>query len=76
LTNNNSYTVGRATKAVGVASPAYYADLACERGRCYLHELMRSNRGGLAGERVGEKAVECWEGGPTGDVMRDIMFYL
>src|SRR5712672_3121870 len=40
LTNTISYTFARATKAVSLAAPAYYADLACERGRCYLHKLL------------------------------------
>jgi hypothetical protein len=45
LTNSVSYMFARATKAVSLVSPAYYADLACERGRCYLHKLLQ----GLSG---------------------------
>jgi eukaryotic translation initiation factor 2C len=30
------YLFGRATKAVSICPPAYYADIACERARCYL----------------------------------------
>lgn len=40
LTHNICYLFGRANKAVSVCPPAYYADLACERARCYLHGLM------------------------------------
>lgn len=40
LTHNVCYLFGRANKAVGICPPAYYADLACERARCYLHGLM------------------------------------
>ncbi|EER22939.1 Piwi domain containing protein [Coccidioides posadasii C735 delta SOWgp] len=36
LTHNLCYLFGRATKAVSVCPPAYYADLACERARRYL----------------------------------------
>lgn len=36
LTHNMCYLFSRATKAVSVCPPAYYADLACERARCYL----------------------------------------
>jgi eukaryotic translation initiation factor 2C len=36
LTHNLCYLFGRATKAVSICPPAYYADLLCERARCYL----------------------------------------
>ncbi|KAJ9638413.1 hypothetical protein H2199_007101 [Coniosporium tulheliwenetii] len=36
LTHNMCYLYGRATKAVSICPPAYYADLACERARKYL----------------------------------------
>ncbi|KIW69727.1 hypothetical protein PV04_05587 [Phialophora macrospora] len=36
LTHNLCYLFGRATKAVSICPPAYYADLVCERARCYL----------------------------------------
>ena len=39
LTHEMSYLYVRATKAVSVCPPAYYADLACERARDYLAEL-------------------------------------
>ncbi|KAI4619887.1 hypothetical protein J4E83_005744 [Alternaria metachromatica] len=39
LTHNMCYLFGRATKAVSLCPPAYYADLACERARCYLANL-------------------------------------
>ena len=32
----------RATKAVSLVPAAYYADLACERGRSYIDVLLRS----------------------------------
>ena len=39
LTHNLCYLFGRATKAVSICPPAYYADLACERARCYLSKV-------------------------------------
>ncbi|KIW12117.1 hypothetical protein PV08_09391 [Exophiala spinifera] len=39
LTHSLCYTFGRATKAVSICPPAYYADLACERARCYLSQF-------------------------------------
>ena len=37
-THNLCHTYVRATTGVSYASPAYYADRLCERGRCYLRE--------------------------------------
>lgn len=45
MTHNLCYLHGRATKAVSVCPPAYYADLICERARCYLAEYIRRNPG-------------------------------
>ena len=39
LTHNMCYLFGRATKAVSVCPPAYYADLVCERARRYLSSV-------------------------------------
>ncbi|OBT44143.1 hypothetical protein VE00_04788 [Pseudogymnoascus sp. WSF 3629] len=36
LTHNICYFFARATNAVSICPPAYYADLACERARCYF----------------------------------------
>ncbi|KAI4186339.1 MAG: hypothetical protein LQ346_005703 [Caloplaca aetnensis] len=38
VTHNLSYLYGRATKAVSLCPPAYYADLMCERGNEYLNK--------------------------------------
>lgn len=83
LTNNVSYTFARATKAVSLVSPAYYADLACERGRCYLHKLLQgiassgttSASGTTANDEVWREAEQLWHGGVKGK-LKDIMFYL
>jgi eukaryotic translation initiation factor 2C len=39
LTLNMCYLYGRATKAVRVTPPVYYADLVCDRARKYLNHL-------------------------------------
>lgn len=39
LTHSMYYLCGRATKAVSICPPAYYADIICERARCYLSDL-------------------------------------
>ncbi|KAG6884814.1 hypothetical protein C0993_008033 [Termitomyces sp. T159_Od127] len=83
LTNAVSYMFARATKAVSLVSPAYYADLACERGRCYLHRLLQgissggSTRSGSdAEEQVFREATQMWHGGVAGPALKDTMFYL
>ena len=42
-TNDTSYLYARATKAVSLIPAAYYADRACERGRCYLNDFLASD---------------------------------
>ncbi|KAJ4351686.1 uncharacterized protein N0V89_007029 [Didymosphaeria variabile] len=39
LTHELCYTYVRSTSGVSYASPAYYADRLCERGRCYLRDF-------------------------------------
>ncbi|KAI0835954.1 Piwi-domain-containing protein [Hypoxylon sp. FL0890] len=40
ITHGLCYTYGRATRAVSVCTPAYYADLVCDRARCYPDETI------------------------------------
>lgn len=68
---------------MSLVSPAYYADLACERGRCYLHRLLQgigssgSTRSGPdAEEQVFREATQMWHGGVSGPTLKDTMFYL
>ncbi|KAL2834729.1 ribonuclease H-like domain-containing protein [Aspergillus pseudoustus] len=39
MTHHMCYLFGRATKAVSICPPAYYADLVCTRARCYLARM-------------------------------------
>lgn len=82
LTNDVSYMFARATKAVSLVSPAYYADLACERGRCYLHALLQGHSdsgttatSGTGEEEVFKEAERMWHGGVKG-LLKETMFYL
>ncbi|KAG2144442.1 ribonuclease H-like domain-containing protein [Suillus bovinus] len=43
-THTASYLYARATKAVSLVPLAYYADLACERVRCYLDGFLNSEQ--------------------------------
>jgi eukaryotic translation initiation factor 2C len=83
LTHNMCYLFGRATKAVSLCPPAYYADLACERARCYLANLFDTPTLSAAPSATGAStAGEPGAGQPNGyDVLihptlRDTMFYI
>ncbi|KAH9988006.1 ribonuclease H-like domain-containing protein [Xylariaceae sp. FL0662B] len=39
VTQSLCYVYGRSTTAVSICTPAYYADIVCERARCYLGSL-------------------------------------
>lgn len=55
-THHASYLYARATKAVSLVPAAYYADLACERGRCYINDfLVADEKTSTAGASVGSK---------------------
>ena len=77
LTHNLCYLFGRATKAVSICPPAYYADLVCERARCYLSEIFDATPAASVAES-GEG------GGPVADPdairvhpnLKDTMFYI
>ncbi|KAI5962098.1 uncharacterized protein KGF55_003174 [Candida pseudojiufengensis] len=47
ITYNLCHTFGRATKSVKVVPAAYYADLLCTRGRCYVGAAMKPTRGNI-----------------------------
>lgn len=78
LTHALCYLFGRATKAVSLCPPAYYADIVCERARCYLVDVFDSPnpsvamsvKGGQGGGGVGNDEVRVHER------LRDSMFYL
>ena len=87
-TNNASYMYARATKAVSLVPPAYYADLACERARAYLSTLMNTDdatsvtsKGNspeamkAAREKVYQEAVTQWGNGVHQDLQTS-MFYI
>ena len=61
LTNRNSYLYARATKAVSLIPPAYYADLACERARLYLNNFLNladADGGSTVGSKGTKKTRE------------------
>ncbi|KAF9652530.1 Piwi-domain-containing protein [Thelephora ganbajun] len=77
-THHFSYQYVRATKAVSLVPPAYYADLACERARCYLNRYFVSKdnkgKGKRTKEQVLEDAKKEWPG--IHDNLKNTMFYI
>lgn len=80
LTHKMCYLFGRATKAVSVCPPAYYADLVCTRARCFLSDHFDptpsatpagSVVGGDDGSRVPEESQATIHAS-----VKDTMFYI
>ncbi|ETS02811.1 RNA interference and gene silencing protein [Trichoderma reesei RUT C-30] len=82
ITQSMCYTFGRATKAVSYCTPAYYADIMCERGRCYLSHLFETPTNSAAPSLVGDTEGGGGAGGPlkqdvqVHERLRDTMFYI
>jgi eukaryotic translation initiation factor 2C len=83
-----SYLYARATKAVSLAPPTYYADILCERARYWIHEYLLAEGNGSgpdpsastgqrkdAEDRVFEAAKHAWGEGLHLN-LKDSMFYL
>lgn len=83
LTQSMCYVFGRATKAVSICTPAYYADILCERARCYLSAVFETPENSAAPSTVdtASEAVDTRVGAQRQDVvihprLRDTMFYI
>ena len=84
LTHNLCYMFGRATKAVSICPPAYYADLVCERARCYLSNVFdgstpaASVSEGTEGQGQGQDQPlqQMREDVRIHERLRDTMFYI
>ncbi|KAI0390066.1 ribonuclease H-like domain-containing protein [Xylariaceae sp. FL0594] len=75
-TQSLCYLFGRATKSVSYCTPAYYADILCERARNYLAHVFDSPSGSVA-----TSATSGPEGANRDDVkinesIKDSMFYI
>ncbi|KAF2420279.1 Piwi-domain-containing protein [Tothia fuscella] len=61
MTHTMCYGYHRATKAVSICTPAYYADLVAERGRAYLYRVMNDDISGASESSAGSSTD--WSGG-------------
>lgn len=63
ITHHLCYMFARATKAVSVVPPAYYADILAERGRAYMFTTLQENLGVLQSEGSTSSAgAPEWDG--------------
>lgn len=76
LTHNMCYLFARATKAVSICPPAYYADLACERARCYLSGVFDPATPGGSSVTGGAQTTATAADVTIHERLRDSMFYL
>ncbi len=83
LTHNLCYLFGRATKAVSICPPAYYADLLCERSRLYLSRFFDPSMPTVApaGPSAGERNPAMPAATRAADYtihprLKDTMFYI
>jgi eukaryotic translation initiation factor 2C len=85
-THTLSYLYARATKGVSLVPAAYYADLACERGRLYLNEFLntgieKSDAGKGKKDKVAvqkevyDACVKSWGSG-VHERLKNSMFYI
>lgn len=80
ITQSMCYVFGRATKAVSYCTPAYYADILCERSRCYLAHLFDASATDSAAASVtshgSEGATILDKQWKVHDRLKDSMFYV
>ena len=75
FTHNLCYLFNRATKAVSICPPAYYADLLCERARAYLFSTLAENHaGGSEGSEYDAGSAE-WNSG-VHDRLKESTWYI
>jgi eukaryotic translation initiation factor 2C len=76
LTHNMCHLFGRATKAVSLCPPAYYADLLCTRLRCYLADQFDPSDNSAAPSVASGTAPPPVFNVQIPENMRDTMFYI
>ncbi|KAI1742458.1 ribonuclease H-like domain-containing protein [Xylaria scruposa] len=79
-TQSLCYSFGRATKAVSYCTPAYLADILCERGRCYYYELYDcandDGNHGAKGQVSTNANVPTWKEVTIHPNLKTSMFYI
>lgn len=73
LTHDLCYLYGRATKAVSICPPAYYADIVCTRARVHMDALFDA---GSAGSEVSSNAAQTIMQRTAHERLKDSMYYI
>jgi eukaryotic translation initiation factor 2C len=76
LTHNMCHLFGRATKAVSLCPPAYYADLLCTRLRCYLADQFDPSDNSAAPSVTSGATPQTTFDIQIPDNLKDSMFYI
>lgn len=79
LTHDLCYLFGRATKAVSICPPAYYADLVCDRARIHQKELFDAIDKANDDDDSDVKSQDFSSGETSGTVhpnLKDSMYYI
>jgi hypothetical protein len=76
LTHNMCHLFGRATKAVSLCPPAYYADLLCTRLRCYLAEQFDPHDTSATPSISSGDRPQTVADIKIPDILKDSMFYI
>ena len=77
LTHELCYTFGRATKAVSICPPAYYADIVCERARVHRPDMFDvSDTESATTSRTGGSGTGRATGPPIHANLADSMYYI
>jgi hypothetical protein len=73
LTHDMCYLYGRATKAVSICPPAYYADLVCTRARLHKAELFDDTHSTGSASTTGQDAIKSRSIHAN---LKDTMYYI
>ncbi|KAI3545869.1 piwi domain-containing protein [Colletotrichum filicis] len=73
LTHDLCYSFGRATKAVSICPPAYYADIVCERARVHRPEHFDASEASETGSTVGGPSTLSVS---VHENLKDTMYYI
>lgn len=74
ITQALCYSYSRATKAVSICTPAYHADILCERARRYMADVFEGGSDGAS--TVAGSTTGGGEGWTVHDNLKNTMFYV